>query len=94
MESHRFLFKNLAANAATTVKSGPAFLHTLTINKAGASSNTVTVYDGTDTNGVLIATIDGTAAAGNTLLFDICCVTGIHVVIATGTAADITLSFE
>jgi hypothetical protein len=94
MQGESYQVKNLAANAATTVKSGSGKCHALTINKAGASSNVISVYDGTDTNGTLLATIDGTAAAGSTFLRNARFVTGLHVVIATGTAADITIEYE
>lgn len=93
MTETTFLYKNLAANAATQVKTGTGKLHTITVNKAGASANTVTLYDGTDSGGTLIATIDGTAASGRTLIFDCRFVIGLHVVIATGTAADITINY-
>jgi hypothetical protein len=90
----RFSYKNLAANAATTVKATPGFLHCLTINTIGSSSNTITIYDGTDTNGTKIATIDSTIANAPTRIFDVSFTVGLHVVIATGTAADITLSYR
>lgn len=84
--------KNLAANASTIVKTGSSVLHTVTINKKGATGNTLTLYDGVDNTGVLLATIDTTANVGY-LEYDIACKVGIFAVVATGTAADLTLSF-
>jgi hypothetical protein len=90
----QFTYKNLAANANTSVKSTPGFLHALVINKIGASSNTITVYDGTDATGTVIATIDSTIAGAPTRIFDVSFTTGLYVAIATGTAPDITISYR
>ena len=93
MNETTYHYSYLAANAATQVKTGTGKLHSVVINTAGASSNVITLYDGTDTNGTVIAVIDGTAAAGNILLYDVQFITGLHVVIGTGTAAKITISY-
>ncbi len=85
-------FLHLAANAATQVKTGEGVLKSITINIKGASANRITVYDGTDTNGTVIAIIDSTEAA-KTLEFCARFATGLHIVIATGTAPDITVSY-
>lgn len=89
-----FHYKNLAANATTVIKTGGGVLHTLTINTAGATSNTITIYDNTAASGTKIATINGEAIPGQTFLYDVEFITGLTVIIATGTAADITLSYE
>ena len=93
-ESHRYLYANINSNSTTQVKSGAAFLHTITINTKGAAANTISVYDATSGTTNPVGTIDGTAPSGSTLLFDICLVNGLRVITATGTAADITLSYE
>lgn len=88
-------FKNIASNATTTVKSGTGRLVALVFNKAGASSNTATLYDNTAGSGTKIATLDTTTvvapvAVNYNLQFD----TGLTVVTATGTAADITVVYD
>lgn len=88
-----FNFLNLAANATTNaIKSGAGMLHSITINTKGASSNICTVYDALTATGTKIATIDTTANVG-TLVFDLKFSTGLTIVIATGTAADITVNY-
>ena len=88
-----FAHSNLAANATTVVKSGSGILHSITINNAGASSNTCTVYDNTAASGTVIATIDTVELNGRTLLYDVRFATGLTIVIGTGTAADITVAY-
>ena len=90
----RFAFRNLKANATTLVKTGAGMLHSVTINDAGASSNTCTLYDGLDASGTEIATIDTVELAGRSLLYDVSFGTGLTVVIGTGTAANVTLAYE
>jgi len=68
-------------------------LHAITINTKGASANTATVYDNTAGSGTKIATIDTTASVG-TLRFDAAFSTGLTIVTATGTAADITVLYR
>lgn len=88
-----YVHSNLAANATTTLKATPGILHSIVINKIGASSNIVTVYDNTTGTGTVIATIDSTIAAAPTRIFDVQFTTGLTIVIGTGTAADITVSY-
>jgi hypothetical protein len=85
-------YANLNANGTTTLKSGKGFLSKVTINTKGASANTLTLYDNTTGSGTKIATIDTTA--GGTLPYDIEFSTGLTAVLATGTAADVTISFK
>lgn len=89
-----FFYTNINSNTTTQVKSGAGYLHTITINTAGASSNTISVYDATSGTTSPIAIINGTAAAGSTLHFDINFQNGLRIITATGTAADITVSWE
>ncbi len=63
------------------------------INKKGASSNRLDLYDGVDANGSLIASIDTTEAA-KTLDYDVVCNRGGYAVMHTGTAADVTIVFN
>lgn len=93
MDLGQLQYKNVGAGTATTtVKSGAGFLHTLTINTKGASSNTLTIYDNTAGSGTKIATID-TTGASVTLILDVCFKTGLTLASATGTGADYTVSY-
>ena len=87
-----YTYTNLAANATTVIRTGKGKLHSITINTAGASANVCTVYDNTAASGSKIATINTVAAAPN-LLYDVQFNTGLTVVIGTGTAADVTVSW-
>ena len=81
---------HLAANGGTTCKTGRGILTAIVINTKGSAGNTCTVYDNTAASGTVIAIIDTTAAIG-TLLYDCFVTNGVHVVLATGGAADITV---
>jgi hypothetical protein len=81
-------YSHLNANGTTTLASTPVELHTVTINTKGASANTLTLSDGANT----IAVIDTTTGT-ETLTFDCQCRSGLTAVLATGTAADVTICF-
>lgn len=83
---------NITGNATTVVKNAPGFVHTITINTKGATSNIAKLYDGPAATGTLLATIDTTANVGF-LLFDVKCDTNITVVTSAGTAADLTVTY-
>ncbi len=85
-------YTNLAANATTVIRTGPGVLHNVNINTKGGSSNVITIYDGVSTAGTKIATIDSTVTYGP-LNFDVTFLTGLTVVIGTGTAADVTVAW-
>ena len=85
-------YSHINSNGTVTVKSGAGWLHTITINTKGATGNTATVYDNTSGSGTVIAVIDTTAQI-QTLLFDALFTTGLTVVTASGTAADLTVSY-
>lgn len=87
-----YSFSNLKANATTTVKSGAGKLHSISINTKGIT-NTVTVYDNTAGSGTTIATIDSTLGQAS-FMFDLAFATGLTIVIAGGTAADITVTYK
>ena len=86
-------YTNLAANATTVIQPGAGRLHSIVINTIGVTGNVCTVYDNTAGSGTIIATIDTTIAAAPTRIFDIEFKTGLTVVIATGTAANITVTW-
>jgi hypothetical protein len=87
-------YKHISALAATTViKSGPGTLVRVCINTKGASSNVLTLYDNASAaSGTVIATIDTTANVG-TITFECDFLLGLTVSLATGTAADVTISY-
>lgn len=85
-------YKNITTNETTAVKASSGFLHAITINTKGATGNTLTVYDNTAASGTAIATIDTTVTYG-TLIYDVAFSTGLTIVTATGTAADVTVSY-
>lgn len=87
-----YTYTNLAANGTTVIRTGKGVLHSVTTNKKGAGSNVCAVYDAlTATNP--IATIDTTGASYGTLFYDVQFNTGLTIVMGTGTAADITVSW-
>jgi hypothetical protein len=89
---NRYNYKNLNALATTTVKGTPGFLHAVIINKAGATGNTATLYDGPTAAGNIIATIDLTALSNR--IYNVQFTSGLTVVLANGTSADITIAYR
>ena len=84
--------RNIAANGNTLVKDGPGVFLGLTVNTPGVGS-TAKVYDGIDATGTLLGTFS--TVAQNTVYppGGFRCETGIFVVTAGGTPADITVSY-
>ena len=87
-----YSFSNLATNATTTVKSGAGRLHAITVNTLGTAT-TATVYDNTAGSGTKIATISTTGQM-TTLLYDLAFATGLTIVTAGTTAADLTVVYK
>lgn len=85
------LYKHISTNTTTLVKTGPGVLSSVVINKAGASANIATVYDGIDATGTVIAIIDTTVA--RPLEYNVAYLVGLTIVTATGTAADLTINY-
>lgn len=86
-------FLNVTANtAATTIKTGAGTLVAVMINTKGASGNVLTMYDNTTNSGTKIATIDTTASL-TFLPYNAGFSTGLTIVLATGTAADLTFTY-
>lgn len=83
---------HIAADGTTAIASQTIYLSHVTINTKGALANTVTLYDGTVAQGVILAIIDTTVSIG-TLLYDVTLMNGLTVVMATGTAADVTVAW-
>ena len=90
--NNSFLHAN-ANTAGAAVKTGAGTFHGVTINTKGATSNLLTIYDGISTGGTVIAVIDTTSTPG-LWEFDVQFLVGLFYVLAAGTPADITFSFQ
>jgi hypothetical protein len=86
-------YTHISSNTTTLVKSGAGILHTVTISTKGASANTATIYDSLTGTGTVIGVIDTTSNTA-TVLYDIGFYTGLTIVTATGTSADLTVSYH
>jgi hypothetical protein len=93
IETGALNYKHVNANGTTVVNAGACLLQAVIINSKGVSSNTVTVYDNTAGSGTVVAVIDTTSQVV-TLTFSAQMGTGLTIVMATGTAADITVVWE
>lgn len=82
-----------AALGTFVVSTKASFLGSVIINKKGASSNVITVYNGTVAGGDIVAIIDTTLAIG-ALQYDILCPKGLAFTSTAGTAADVTVTSE
>ena len=84
-------YTNLAANATTNaIKSGAGVLIGISINTKGATGNILTVYDGLTATGTEIGIFDTTANV-SFIPLNAKFLTGLSVIMGTGTAANITL---
>lgn len=87
-----FNYTHIASNTTTAIRTGPCVLHSIVVNKAGASANVATVYDAVaGATTVTFAVIDTTRASIGTLLYDATLLNGLQIVTATGTAPDMTV---
>ena len=86
-------FSNINTNTTSTVKSGAGVLKRIVVNKVGASSNTCTIYDNTTATGTIIGTIDPVHTQ-MVFEYDLAFSTGLTIVTANGTAADITVIYK
>lgn len=83
-------YTHLNTNATTTISSGDTRLFLVTINTIGATANVLTLSD--TTTGAVIAVIDTTRAGIAFYDFGGIRVSGgVKAVMATGTAADVTI---
>lgn len=90
-----FNYTHITANGTTAIRTGPCVLHAVSVNKAGASANTATVYDAVaGATTVTVAIIDTTRAGLGYIEYDITLLNGLQVVVATGTAADLTICWK
>ena len=88
-------FLHINTNGTFVVKQGPCTLHSIIVGIAGGSGNTATIYDNTAASGTVISVLDTTGSkAGQAVNYDLDMDTGLTVVVAIGTAADITVIFS
>ena len=85
-------FSNINTNTTTTVKSGAGVLKRIVVNQVGALSNTCTIYDNTTATGTIIGTIE--PHVHMVFEYDVVFNTGLTIVTATGTAADLTIVYQ
>lgn len=83
---------HISTNTTTTIRTGEGLLGMVTINTKGASANVATIYDNTAGSGTVLAVID-TTAGPQSLFYCVKYTVGLTVVTATGTAADLTVSY-
>ena len=87
-------YAHLNSTGTTTIKSGAGILRRVVINTRGGALNTFTVYDNTSGSGTVIAAIDTTNAVSGNFEYNVAFSTGLTVVGAIGTSADITVIYE
>ena len=86
-------YENINTNTTTTVKSGSGVLKRIVGNMAGEYSNTCTIYDNTSGTGTIIGTIYPVYTQ-IVFEYDVVFNTGLTIVTATGTAADLTIVYQ
>ncbi len=87
-------YTHLNSTGTTTIKSGAGILRRVVINTKGSASNTFTIYDNTSGSGTVIAVIDTVNGVSGQFEYGVSFSTGLTVVNATGTSADITVIYE
>jgi len=89
-------YTHFAANSAgANIAKRGVKLYAVNINTKGATANLLTLYDNAagDASGTVIAAIDTTAGPAYAI-YDCDTLFGLSYVLAAGTAADITISWE
>lgn len=81
---------HMAANGTALIRIGFGQFVSVTVNQKGVTGNLLTVYDGVDAGGTVVAIID-TATALGTFLYDVVLKDGLFVALAGGAAADLTI---
>ena len=87
-------YAHLNSTGTTTIKSGAGILRRVVINTRGGLLNTFTIYDNTSGSGTVIAVIDTVNGVSGQFEYGVSFSTGLTVVNATGTSADITVIYE
>jgi hypothetical protein len=84
-------YNNITTATTTTVKTGAGVLESVIINSAGTGSS-ITIYANTAGSGTKIATL--TAEAQIAIPYNLAFATGLTVVTASGTPANITIVYR
>ena len=84
---------HIATATTTLVKTGAGLLHSVSVNSKGTVASTVSLYDGIDAGGTLLAVIDSLNLSGS-FLFDVAFIVGLCVVTTGTVAPDITVSYR
>ena len=87
-------YAHLNSTGTTTIKSGAGILRRVVVNTRGGITNTLTIYDNTSGSGTVIAAIDTVNGVLGHFEYNVAFSTGLTVVSATGTSADITVIYE
>ena len=87
-------YAHLNSTGTTTIKSGAGILRRVVVNTRGGITNTLTIYDNTSGSGTVIAAIDTVNGVSGNFEYNVAFSTGLTVVNATGTSADITVIYE
>ncbi len=87
-------YAHLNSTGTTTIKSGAGILRRVVVNTRGGITNTLTIYDNTSGSGTVIAAIDTVNGVLGNFEYNVAFSTGLTVVNATGTSADITVIYE
>ncbi len=89
-------FAHLNALGTTLLKGGNGFLGSVTINTKGLTANTLTLYNTTNTAAPVnpIAVIDTTASVVSLDYKGLRFGNGLVAVLAAGTAADVTITWD
>jgi len=87
-------YAHLNSTGTTTIKSGAGILRRVVINTRGSIANTLTIYDNTSGSGTVIAAIDTVNGVSGHFEYNVAFSTGLTVVDASGTSADITVIYE
>ena len=87
-------FSHITTNTTTTVKSGAGVLRRIVINTKGSIANTLTIYDNTTGSGTVIGVIDTVNGVSGHFEYGVSFSTGLTIVTANGTAADVTVIYE
>lgn len=80
----------ISTATTTLIRTGAAKLHKIIVTETAAGA--ITVYDGVDANGTVIAVLKASIAEGSYDFGDVRCTTGITVV--TAGASKVTVVYE
>lgn len=81
------------ASGTPTISSQAGILHAFCINKASGAGSTLSLYDGLNTSGTLLATLDLTAVPG-CLNYDVQYQVGLTANATFNTAGSVTFSYR